>query len=227
MKRIIENKHPLAIRWFHWINFPVLTLMIWSGLLIYWAYHPYKITVGNVVLIQFFPDWFFKALHVPFRLAEGMSWHFVFQWVFIINGLLYVGYTAFSGEWRYLVPGKNAFRDSWRVILHDLGFRKTMPPMGKYNAAQQIAYSAIVLMGVGSALTGFAIYKPIQLASLTWLMGGYQTARLIHFALTIGYVLFFFVHVGQVIKAGWSNFRSMITGFDVVDEQPAVSPQPH
>jgi len=35
MKRL-EKKHLLAIRWLHWINFPLLFLMIWSGLLIYW-----------------------------------------------------------------------------------------------------------------------------------------------------------------------------------------------
>jgi hypothetical protein len=33
----IEYKHSLAIRWMHWINFPLLALMIYSGLLIYWA----------------------------------------------------------------------------------------------------------------------------------------------------------------------------------------------
>ena len=32
----LEKKHPLAIRWMHWINFPVLFTMMWSGLLIYW-----------------------------------------------------------------------------------------------------------------------------------------------------------------------------------------------
>ena len=32
----LAYKHPLAIRWMHWINFPVLFVMIWSGLLIYW-----------------------------------------------------------------------------------------------------------------------------------------------------------------------------------------------
>ena len=36
MKKLVK-KHPLAIRWFHWINFPLLALMIWSGTLIYWA----------------------------------------------------------------------------------------------------------------------------------------------------------------------------------------------
>ena len=45
----LERKHPLAIRWMHWINFPILFTMIWSGLLIYWndsdnAYqHPHRV----------------------------------------------------------------------------------------------------------------------------------------------------------------------------------------
>jgi hypothetical protein len=43
----LENKHPLAIRWFHWINFPVLMIMIWSGLLIYWANDVYRLGWGD------------------------------------------------------------------------------------------------------------------------------------------------------------------------------------
>jgi thiosulfate reductase cytochrome b subunit len=105
------------------------------------------------------------------------------------------------------------------VVLHDLGIRKRPLPVDKYNAAQRIAYSGIILMGIGSLLTGMAIYKPTQLWWLTTVMSGYEMARLLHFALTIGYVLFFVVHVAQVVKAGWSNFRSMVTGFDVVEEK--------
>jgi len=70
-------------------------------------------------------------------------------------------------------------------------------------------------MGFGSILTGLAIYKPVQFSWITWLCGGYKAARLEHFILTIGYVLFFLVHIIQVIKAGWKNFKSMITGFEV------------
>ena len=109
MKKVIK-KHPLAIRWFHWINFPVLTVMIWSGLLIYWANSVYKISVGNTTIIKFFPKGFYKALNVPFHLAKGMSFHFAFAWLFIINGILYVAYTIFSGEWRYLLPNKYSFK---------------------------------------------------------------------------------------------------------------------
>ncbi len=48
-------------------------------------------------------------------------------------------------------------------------------------------------------------------------------ARIEHFALTIGYVLFFIVHVLQVIRAGWNNFRSMLTGYELepVKETPS------
>ena len=34
---MVEYKHSIATRWMHWINFPLLFLMIYSGILIYWA----------------------------------------------------------------------------------------------------------------------------------------------------------------------------------------------
>src|SRR5581483_5055189 len=103
----LDKKHPLAIRWFHWINFPVLTVMIWSGLLIYWANDVYRVGFGETTLFHFFPDGVYQALNVPYRLAEGMAWHFLFMWFFAINGVLYVTYTAVSGEWRYLRPNRH------------------------------------------------------------------------------------------------------------------------
>jgi len=215
MKKIVK-KHPLAIRWFHWINFPVLAIMIWSGILIYWANDIYRIGFGDKTILKFFPTGFYNLLQVPFRLSEGMAYHFVFMWLFFINGIAYILYTAISGEWRLLLPNRHSWKEAWQVLLHDLHLRKTAPLItGKYNAAQRIAYSAIIVMGLGSILTGLAIYKPIQLGWLCTLMGGYTTARIIHFALTIGYVLFFLIHIFQVIKAGWNNFRAMITGFEV------------
>jgi thiosulfate reductase cytochrome b subunit len=215
MKKIVK-KHPLAIRWFHWINFPVLGIMIWSGLLIYWANDVYKIGFGSTTLLKFFPDSFYKALNVPYRLSEGMAYHFMFMWLFFLNGIAYVLYTIISGEWRDLVPRKNSFKQAWQVLLHDLHIRKAAPPIvGKYNAAQRIAYTAIIVMGIGSILTGLAIYKPVQLEWLCTILGGYKMARILHFALTIGYVLFFLIHIFQVIRAGWNNFRAMVTGFEV------------
>ena len=221
--KTIKEKHPLAIRWAHWINFPVLMIMIWSGMLIYWANDVYTFTISGHTFFRFFPAWFNKALDIPFRLAEGMAFHFLFMWFFAINGFLYVLYTAISGEWRQLLPNRHSFKEAWQVLLHDLHIRKMLPPQNKYNAAQRIAYTSIIVMGFGSLFTGFAIYKPVQFYWATWLCGGYHLARIEHFVLTIGYVLFFLIHIVQVIIAGWNNFRAVISGFEIVKEQPTTN----
>ena len=216
----LEKKHPLAIRWFHWINFPLLALMIWSGILIYWAYPAYRIGIGDFTLVKMNLDqttW--RALKVNNRLAEGMALHFFFMWLFGVNGVLYVLYTLISGEWRELVPRRGTLRDAWNVLLHDLHIRKDPLPKAKFNGAQKLAYSGVILMGLGSLLTGLAIYRPVQLAWLTALFGGYPAARFLHFWLTVGYVVFFAVHIAQVIRAGWNNFRAMVIGVEVVDER--------
>jgi len=215
----LVRKHPLAIRWFHWINFPLLLIMIWSGMLIYWAYPIYRVGIGSHTLMKMNlsqPAW--KALHVNNRLAEGMAFHFLFMWLFLINGALYVLYTIFSGEWRELVPNRHSFKEAWHTFLHDLHLRKEPPPPRKFNGAQQIAYTAIILAGLGSVLTGLAIYKPVQFSWLTTMFGGYPMARFFHFWLTVGYVVFFVVHVAQVIKTGWNNFRAMVIGVEVAHD---------
>jgi thiosulfate reductase cytochrome b subunit len=214
MKKIIK-KHPLAIRWLHWINFPLLTIMIWSGLLIYWANDVYKLGWGDRTLLKFFPDSFNKALNIPFRLAEGMSLHFVFMWLFALNGIIYFFYLLFSKEWKLIFPNRHSLGEAWLVILHDLQIRKGLPPQKKYNAAQRIAYTGVIIMGFLMLLTGLAIYKPVQLYWLCTMLGGYEWARAEHFIITILFVLFFVVHIIQVIIAGWNNFRGMVAGFEV------------
>jgi len=221
----LEKKHPLAIRWMHWVNFPVLFTMIWSGLLIYWndsdnAYqHPhavYRVGVGSLTLVRLFPPWFWKLINAPYRVTEGLGYHFFFMWVFAINGILYVSYLLISGEWRVLVPERRSFLDAIQVTLVDLHLRKGLPPQKKYNGAQKIAYTSVVLMGLGSLVTGLSIYKPTQVHWITTLLGGYEMARWEHFWLTMGFCAFFVVHVGQVILAGWNNFRSMVSGYEIV-----------
>ena len=211
-------KHPRAIRWMHWINFPLLAVMIWSGLLIYWANDVYDVGVGSVTLLHFFPDWFYRTMKLDHGLALGMAYHFTFAWFFGINGLVYVLYTIVSGEWRHLLPNRHTPREAWHVVLHDLGLRKAPLPRAKFNGAQRLAYTGVIVMGAGSLITGLAIYKPTQLAWLTSLLGGYAWAAE-HFTLMIGYVLFFVIHLAQVIRAGWNNFRAMVTGYELVLEE--------
>ena len=207
----LERKHPLAIRWMHWVNFPVLFTMIWSGILIYWndsdnAYqHPhaiYRIGVGK---------------------TEGLGYHFFFMWIFALNGIAYVLYTAISGEWRFLLPERRSLRDAIQVTLVDLHLRKGLPEQKKYNGAQRIAYTSVILMGAGMLITGLAIYEPTQVHWLTSLLGGYEMARWLHFWITMSFLAFFAVHVMQVVLAGWNNFRAMVSGLEIQrTEAPSV-----
>lgn len=220
MRRLeMRMKHPLAIRWCHWINFPLLALMIWSGLWIYWANDVYRLGAGSFTLFRFFPEGFYSAFSVDHKLAKGMAWHFLFMWFFLANGVVYVAYTVFSGEWRHLVPSRQSFREAVLVILHDLHLWKGKLPERKFNGAQQFAYTGVLLMGAGSLVTGLAIYKPVQLGRLTSLLGGYGAARFEHFGLALGYVLFFVIHIAQVIRAGWNNFRGMVSGYELCSSE--------
>jgi thiosulfate reductase cytochrome b subunit len=213
--------HPRAIRWFHWINVPLLAVMVWSGLRIYWAEAVYAAGIGSWQWFAFFPDAVYDKLDLDRHLARGMAFHFSFAWLFVINGIAYATFLAWSGEWRHILPDRKVPRESMAVVAHDLHLPREAPPQGRYNAAQRMAYTAVLVMAAILVVSGFAIYKPTQLYPLPLLFGGYQGARLTHFAMTIGLVLFVGIHLLQVLRAGWGNLRSMITGY--VIERPAAS----
>ncbi len=202
----IVEKHPRAIRWFHWLHFPLISLMVWSGARIYWADQAY-LEIPEVVV---------RTLSLGSHLAIGMAWHFSLIWLFALNGIAYVIYLACSGEWRTLVPTRSDFKNALPYLLYDLHLRKERPALhGKFNPMQKISYFLVILMGGGALLTGLAIYKPVQAGGLTWLLGGYEAARLEHFLLTVGFILFFVVHVIEVIRTGWNNFRAMVSGYEI------------
>lgn len=197
----MHQKHPLWLRCTHWINVPVLTMMVWSGLLIYWA---------NDIYPGFFPQWFYERFDLEARLAEGMGVHFLVAWFFVLNGALYITGFLLSGHWREVIPNLQACRDLWPTILHDIGLREKAPLQGRFNAAQRFAYSGAIVLGVLATLSGFAIYKPVQLGWLTSLFLGYEGARLAHFIAMLGLVAFTFLHLLQVIRAGWQNLGTMV-----------------
>ncbi len=201
------------VRWSHWLNVPLLSIMIWSGVLIYWA---------NPAYLPF-PDSVANFLHLDHRLAEGLGWHFALMWLFAINGAVYIGYLLVSGEWREILPLRRSFADALTVVAHDLRLRPDLPPQpGKLNGAQRFAYTGALALGVLVVATGIAIYKPVQASWLTELLGGYAFSRLLHFVGMISLVLFIFVHLAQVMRAGWTNLWRMVSGFEVIEDQTAA-----
>ena len=110
-------KHTRATRWMHWINFPVLTIMIWSGIRIYWAFDVSRIPSIRFGEETLFPEGFYDVLVLDRKLARGMAWHFSFGWFFLINGVIFISYLFASGRWRELFPTREDFQNLWGTCL--------------------------------------------------------------------------------------------------------------
>src|SRR5205823_7256895 len=90
--------------------------------------------------------------------------------------------------------------------------RKDHPRQGKHNALQRGAYFAMPIAGALAVLTGFAIWKPVQLAPLTNLLGGYVWARYWHFLAMLALVVLSVSHVFMVFAVDPYSLRSITTG---------------
>jgi thiosulfate reductase cytochrome b subunit len=205
------RRHALNVRICHWINLIAVGYLLVSGIHIFLD----------------FPELYwgktgFRGHPAAFRLEDwGISWeqagewgdrrwgrnaHFTFAWVFVLNGLAYVGWSTYRRHFRQrMLPAKG---------------RPAPPEPGgstpRYGTAQGIAYlSMIFVVTPLMFLTGIA-QMPAFTAISPWLIdmfGGRQTARTIHMIATVVFVLFALVHVGQVIATGFfRNMRGMITG---------------
>jgi thiosulfate reductase cytochrome b subunit len=213
-QRPLVKRYAGLVRLTHWLNAVFLVGMIASGLQIYNAYahfglrdHP--LGLPNPLDGQSIPEW----ARLGGWLAGGLNWHFALAWPFVITGLIYLGFLAISGEWRSLLFRPRDLGPAVQMQLYYLRLRKDHPPQGKHNALQKAAYTFIVALGVIATLTGFAIYKPVQLAWLTMLFGGYELARYWHFLTVWLFVAFTLLHVALVLLVDPASIRGMITGW--------------
>jgi thiosulfate reductase cytochrome b subunit len=143
------------------------------------------------------------------------------MWLLVVNGLVYIAFVYLHGEWRDLVPRKGDIRDSWQMVKFYTFRRKDHPHQGKHNALQKTAYFLLPVFGLLAVLTGLAIWKPVQLAPLTALFGGYVWARYWHFMAMLGIVILSVVHVFMVFAVDPYSIPSMITG----NYNPEYSPE--
>ncbi|HEU5169324.1 MAG TPA: cytochrome b/b6 domain-containing protein [Gemmatimonadales bacterium] len=211
------RRHHGVVRLTHWLNAVLLAGMIGSGLQIYAAF-PHIGQKHNVYPVPNpfdadsfgpFPEW----ARLGGWLAGGLNWHFALAWPFVLTGLTYLLFLGLSGEWRSLVFRPGDIGRAWAMQLYYLRLRKEHPPQGKHNALQKLAYTGIVLLGALAVLTGFAIYKPVQLAWLVALFGGYELARYWHFIAVWLFVAFTAVHVLLVLLVDPASLRAIITGW--------------
>jgi thiosulfate reductase cytochrome b subunit len=164
-----------------------------------------------------FPAW--ATLPSEQDLGTGRSIHFVFAWLFVANGLIYLLWGFATRHFsRDFVPTTYQWRHIGRSILEHARLRF---PRGEearqYNILQKITYLlvAFVLLPL-LVLAGWTLSPGLdaKFPFLLDLFGGRQTARSIHFMAAFGVVLFVLVHVALVLVSGvFNNMRSMITGW--------------
>jgi thiosulfate reductase cytochrome b subunit len=53
---------------------------------------------------------------------------------------------------------------------------------GEYNAIQRLFYVAAGALTAGAIIPGLGIWKPVQFALLTAVLGGYESAWRVHFS---------------------------------------------
>jgi thiosulfate reductase cytochrome b subunit len=226
----VTLRHSLLVRVTHWI-----TTLCFSALLVTGAElvisHPrfYWGETGNDLTTPLF------KLHIPssrslvpsgygYVLPDQNGWsrylHFQSAWIVILTGLLYVISIFFTGHLRKnLLPVKAdlSLRAFWTAIAKNLRFqRPSAAEAWSYNLLQRLAYLFVIfvlfplVVWTGLAMSPtFVSAFPLTVTSL----GGQQSARTLHFFVSLALLLFLLVHVAMIFLAGfWSRTRAMITG---------------
>jgi len=189
--------HPVWVRITHWVNAIAMIVMIMSGWQIYNA-------------SPLFPFLFPRDITLGGWLAGALLWHFAAMWLLMINGIVYVTLGILSGRFR-----RKLFPVTPRAVFADvkaaLTFKLSHDDLSVYNAVQKLLYLGVILAGFVVVLSGLAIWKPVQLQTLTAVFGGYDAARYVHFFAMAAIVGFLFVHVALALLVP-KSLRSMITG---------------
>jgi len=189
--------HPVWVRITHWINAIAILVMIGSGWQIYNA---------SPLFAFNFP----KAITLGGWLAGALLWHFAAMWVLVINGIVYVTLGLITGRFhRKLLPiyPSDVFAD----VKAALTFKLAHNDLSHYNAVQKLLYTGVILCGIVIVLSGIAIWKPVQFQELTFLFGGYDIARYVHFFAMAAIVGFLLVHVALALLVP-KSLRAMVAG---------------
>jgi Ni/Fe-hydrogenase b-type cytochrome subunit len=208
----MPKRHHWIVRVTHWVNVLAFMLMVGSGLRIFNAYPAFARKGERFCCYPFdgspIPAW----LTFGGWLGGARHWHFAMMWLLVVNGLVYLAFVYTHGEWRDLVPRRGVIRDALEMTKFYLFVRKDHPHQGKHNALQRLAYFILPVLGVVQVLTGIALWKPVQLAWLTSLFGGYVWARYWHFMSMLGLVFLAIGHVFMVFAVDPYSIPAMITG---------------
>jgi thiosulfate reductase cytochrome b subunit len=226
----VPVRHSALVRLTHWITTLCFIALVVSGFEVVVS-HPrfYWGETGNDLTTPLFqlPIPASRAL-VPtgygYVLPDQNGWsrslHFQSAWILVLTGLLYTVSLLITGHLQKdLLPNEADL--SWRVLLREIADHLRFKRPGvteawSYNLLQRLTYLFVIFVLFPLLLwTGLAMSPAFVSAipATVTLLGGQQSARTIHFFLSLFLLLFVAVHVVMVCLAGFKNrMRAMITG---------------
>lgn len=187
-----EQRHPLIRRLAHWLMAFAVLVLIASGWGIYNASPIFGFRFPNWAALGYDVD-VSLAWHNDPGVASAIAWHFAAIWLLLGGFVAFVLQGLLSGHFRrdYLpVTPRGFLRDFLAAATFRLAHR-----LGEYNSVQKAFYLGVLFAVTMMILSGLAIWKPVQLSGLTWLFGGFQSARIVHFVFMAALSLFVIVHV--------------------------------
>jgi thiosulfate reductase cytochrome b subunit len=176
--------HPGWLRTTHWLNAIAVVVLVTSGWRIYNATAFLGFSIPKGVTLG---GW----------LGGALQWHFAAMWLLAANGLLYLVVNTATGR-----LAQKFFPLSPKDLLDDLlaavkGKLAHADPH-HYNMVQRGAYLFVMLDCVLLVLSGLVLWKSVQFPLLRELLGGYETARRVHFFGMAALTAFVAVHLVMV-----------------------------
>ena len=228
--RTVASRHSALVRVTHWITTLCFLALLVTGIEILIS-HPrfYWGETGNIHTPPLF------KLPIPasrssvptgfgYVLPDQNGWsrylHFQAAWVVVLTGLLYIISSSFSGHLqKSLLPLDSDL--SWRAFSSAIANHVRFKRPGEeeawsYNLLQRLTYLCVIFVLFPLIIwTGLAMSPAVAsvFPSAVSVLGGQQSARTIHFFVTVVLVLFLLVHIMMIVLAGFRNrMRAMITG---------------
>lgn len=177
--------HPWWLRLTHWVNALAIIIMVTSGWRIYNASPLFNFS---------YPDW----MTLGGWLGGALQWHFAAMWLIFFNGLFYLFMNTITGRFK----GKFwplSLSALWQDMRAALTGKLSHADLRHYNMVQRFLYLVTVLALITLVLSGLVLWKSVQFPLLRELLGGYPTARYIHFFAMTYIVFFTLIHLIMVI----------------------------
>ena len=225
----VQSRHSILVRITHWITTVAFLALLITGVEILIS-HPrfYWGETGNVNTPTLFQipipssrEWVQTGYGYVMPDQNGWSryLHFEAGWAVVIVGLLYVGVGLLNGHFRHkLLPDRRevSLRRLAGMVGQNLRMKRGSDDLTTYNPLQRVTYLAVVFILFPLVIWTGLDLSPAFAGQCPWavsVLGGRQSARTIHFCVSVLLTLFLLVHVAMVCRSGFrSRMRAMTIG---------------